>query len=1124
MIRSNFHLHETLSTVCARTRVGIVSKWSLTVWILLSRVILAQDQDVEYFEKHVRPVLRRECLQCHREGKASGSLALDSRVGWQRGGDSGPVIVPGNPDRSLLIRAIRHQADGLQMPSKAPKLADDVIRVFEIWVRNGAADPRDMPEQITVAAPVPWDEVARERAKWWCWQPLKIDELAGHGSAAIDHWIDRGIQATDIVAAGQADRRTLIRRLSFQLCGLPATFNEVDQFVRDSTPDAWGRCVDRFLAKTEFGVHWARHWLDVVRYAETHGSEDDAVLPFAYRYRDYMIRAMNSDLPFDQLIREQLAGDLVPPRWNRELGINEALIGTAFLRFVEFNQTPVDVKREEIIVIDNQIDAIGKAFQGITISCARCHDHKFDPISDEDFYALYGILRSTRSGLRVIDDPASFDCNRADLVALQGRALEAIVPAWLDQIEHWPTELNQAGQWCRQHWKPETKWDDLKKQVPESAWARTLAKSLCQPNESPLAAIAKLLVTDDAQFVAAADQFQRDNTDRREKSQSLPEHCELLFDLTTDEMHGWHAVGVGLMDHPLPRSGSWAIEGGRSQPFAGLLERGYHSNSISDRHAGSLRSPDFFLEMDQLSLLVRGSGKARARLVIENFQGDSLLFEPVNRALESSSLRWMTMTLRPQWRGLRAYVELLTRDDKPYIGVTKDPGVLETSDGRSSFGIAKVVKHSRSARMIDPPVFPEELARTLDGEHDGADSKRRQWINAVCNASRNSMKRFQSGRATDNDSRWITALMDDRVLRCDEPTDSQLVQLVQNYQKKEGSIPIGRRAPGVVDDQCAANQPMLPRGEHRTPGIEVPRRYLSILGSKSENYTGVVSGRLKLAEEIASLQNPLTARVYVNRVWHWLFGRGIVASVDNFGRMGELPSHPELLDHLADEFMRDGWSTKRLIRTIVLTQAWQRASLPTDSAIQIDPANRWWSHAAIRRLEAESIRDSMLWVAGNMKQNDEGRGTLNFYRSVLEPNKQSPPGPLDGGGRRSIFLEVRRNFPNEFLLAFDFPRPAAPAGRRSLATVPAQSLTLMNDPFVIHQSRLWVKRVLDAEPTTDGRLRMIYRDLLARDPTVDEVARAKTLVETMASRGQEAAGWELLTHAMFNLKEAIYLP
>ncbi|HEY3967795.1 MAG TPA: DUF1553 domain-containing protein [Planctomycetaceae bacterium] len=974
-----------------------------------------------------------------------------------------------------------------------------------------------------------WNEIARERAQWWCWQPLRVDDRAAHGAPAIDQWIDRGIQAAGIVSAGQADRRTLIRRLSFQLSGLPPAYEEVEEFIRDSSPEAWEHCVDRFLAKPEFGVHWARHWMDVVRYAETHGSEDDAVLPFSYRYRDYLIRALQNDVPFDQLIREHLAGDLIPPRWNRELGINEALIGTGFLRFVEFNQTPVDVKREEIVVIDAQIDAIGKAFQAITISCARCHDHKFDPISDEDFYALYGILRSTRSGLRVIDDPAIFDRDRAELVALQGRMREAIAPAWIEQISRWPAELERARLWCQEHWKPEAKWDDLKRQVAqkqetEPVWTHALAEALCRPKVATLAPLAKLLTTDDAQFAAAANRVRREVSDRRRLAATWPDKTELLFDLTDGELHGWRPAGAGLAEQPLAQPGSWAIEGGRAQPFAGLLERGFHSNLVSDRHGGSLRSPDFVLDMEEISLLVRGTGNARARLVIENFQGDSLLFEPVNRTLDSASLRWITMTLRQQWRGLRAHIELLTRDDKPYIGVTKDPGVLEQSDGRSSFGIAKVVKHARGVRLTDPPWLLEDVVHTDTGEVDLAESGREQWINAVCQASRNSIERFARGAATDDDARWITTLMDARVLRCELPADATFSQRMQSYRKLEGSIPIARRVPGVYEDLCAVNQPLLRRGDHRKPGEEVPRRYLAILGSKSGAYAGPASGRRRLAEEIASPHNPLTARVYVNRVSHWLFGRGIVASVDNFGQMGEPPSHPELLDQLAAEFMRDGWSTKRLIRRIVLTRAWQRSSLPTESAMEHDPANRWWSHAGVRRLDAESIRDSMLSVAGNIKKNDSGLGTPGFYRSVQEPNKQSPPGPLDGAGRRSIFLEVRRNFPNEFLLAFDFPRPAASGGRRPLATVPGQSLTLMNDPFVVHQSWIWAKRVLAAEPTTDGRLRMIYRDLLNRDPTADEAARAGALVAATKSRGEEQAGWELLTHAMFNLKEAIYLP
>ncbi|MBS0260971.1 MAG: PSD1 domain-containing protein [Planctomycetes bacterium] len=1101
------------------------------LWVLSgSTSAIAQDAGVTFFEKQVRPLLRRECLNCHNTNKASGSLALDSRQGWQTGGDSGPALVPGEPDKSLLLRAVRHAPNVVAMPAKAPKLPDESIAILEKWIRLGAPDPRDKPEALDAAEAGSWDAVARERAQWWCWQPLRPKSSDSPAPHTIDDWIDRGLAEGKILPAPMADRRTLIRRLSFQLSGLPPTPAEVEAFAHDASADAWAHCVDRFLAKPEFGIHWARHWLDVVRYGETHGSEDDALLPFAYRYRDYLIRAFQEDVSYQQLIREHLAGDLIPPRWNTSLGVNEALIGTAFLRFVEFNQTPVDVKREEIVVIDNQIDALGKAFQGLTISCARCHDHKFDPISDEDYYALYGIFRSTRTAMRVIDDPQVFTRETAALQTLQDPIRHATATLWIQQIANWPRELEQARVWCQQHVKPETNWKDLQPQVPAAPWTKALAYALCKPDgKAPerhsrpaLNWVAQVLVADTASYPAIAEQKHRDLADQFQRSQSLPTGCSVLFDLTNGNLTGWQIVGVGLPPKTVNQAGAWSATGGRESPFSALLERGYHSNTVSDRYGGSLRSPDFVLDMDEISLLVRGTGQARARLVIENFQGDSLLFDAVNPTLDSPSLRWVTLPIRPQWRNLRAHLELLTRDDKPYIGVTKDPKILEQSDGRSSFGIAQVVKHPRGGRPVDPPTLPAEFT------HIGptAESRRThgEWLTAFCDESRHVIERFERGTSTDLDARWISTLLQAGVLSCQAPESQSLKTLTDNYQRLESTIPVARRTPGVHEDHCAVDQPWLPRGDHRQPGDPVPRRYLAVLGSVASSYAGTESGRRQLAEEIASPQNPLTARVYVNRVWHWLYGRGLVATVDNFGRMGEPPTHPELLDQLAIEFMDEEWSTKRLIKKLLLTQAWQRSSTPTATASEIDPGNRFWSHASVRRLDAEAIRDTLLLLTGTMRSSDSGLGTLGYYRVMQDPNKQSPQGPLDGDSRRSIFLEVRRNFPNEFLLAFDFPRPTAPAGRRPLAIVPAQSLTLMNDPFVIHASRLWAERVCRTESDDHRRIALLYRELLNREPTPDELRQSAELVAQITTRKSAAKAWHVLAHALFNLKEAIYLP
>ncbi|MEY4568216.1 MAG: hypothetical protein RLY14_3186, partial [Planctomycetota bacterium] len=328
---------------------------------------------------------------------------------------------------------------------------------------------------------------------------------------------------------------------------------------------------------------------------------------------------------------------------------------------------------------------------------------------------------------------------------------------------------------------------------------------------------------------------------------------------------------------------------------------------------------------------------------------------------------------------------------------------------------------------------------------------------------------------------------------------------------------------GVYDDPIAVEQEYLPRGDHKRAGGFVSRRYLQVLESDQASYGKLGSGRLQLANEIVRPNNPLTARVYVNRVWNWLFGEGLVRSVDNFGRMGLQPDNPELLDLLAKEFVANGWSTKKLIRAMVLSRTWRRSVEPTSSAMAMDSSNLFWSHAMVRRIDAESIRDTMLKVSGALRRPDRGVGTRNYYRMVLEPNKQSPPGPLDGDGRRSLYLEVRRNFPNDFLLSFDFPRPVAPVGKRSSTIVPAQSLTLLNDPFVVSQAKRWAEFVIREHTDAPARIRAVYLSLLNREPNDEELSHVLNFIDEVKSSEGELAAWSAFTHSMFNLKEAIFL-
>ncbi|MFM8573403.1 MAG: PSD1 and planctomycete cytochrome C domain-containing protein, partial [Pirellula sp.] len=1034
---------------------------------VLQGSIFAQSNDFEFFESKVRPILHAHCLRCHHQGKQSGGLALDSRLGWQIGGDSGPAIDLGNPAESLLVRVLRHLEPGLEMPSKAPKFSSAQIEVLIDWIRAGAPDPRESPESIDELSMEPWEDLYKERLGWWAFSPPKIDSNSSLSTTqAIDYWVSKRLQEELIVASPLGDPTTLIRRLSFHLLGLPPDPRIVDHYasqLRDPEKAelAWLKLVDEALDSTEFAEHWARHWMDIVRYAETHGSEDDAYLPMAYRYRDYLIRAFAQDVPIDRLIQEHLAGDLIEPRWNKSLELNESLIGLSFYRFVEFNQTPVDVKREEIAVIDSQIDTIGKAFQGLTISCARCHDHKFDPISDEDYYSLYGILRSTRTAMRCIDRPEVFTANHPELERLQRQLTPLIFKHWYECIEGWQEEIPEAIEWVEQgvlrgEIKAGQKWEEIQDRVDKQhPWQKAIARWTINAKDSSLGKWIEILKSEpdkQRQLVAELGAHRAEN---QSAWADLPRKAKLLFELNAQELRHWRIVGAGMPEHPIGTSAQdsiaslhWSVMGNKKYPLNRLLEPGYHTNVFSDRASGSLRSPDFVVDDDSISVLCRGSGNARLRLVVENFQGDSLLFDTLNPTLRSDDMQWITMRIRPQWKGLRAHLELLTRDAKPYVGIIKDPSVLDQSDGRSCFGVAMVIGHSQDYRPPAVWSYPDDPQVTL-----------RSGLSGFIKMSHECLGRIIEGKAASQDTRWINILIAEDLLGWDKTLADEAIDLNRRYRELEQRTPVPRWIPGVVEDQLPVDQEMLNRGDSKQPGPLMPRRYLSALGSSSDEVAPNQSGRLVLANRISSPANPLTARVYVNRVWAWLFGEGLVSTVDNFGRMGQEPSHPELLDRLAVDFVEQGWSNKQLIRAILLSETWRRACQATPTASEKDPGNKLWSHMNIRRLEAESIRDSLLWVAGNLKRPDSGLATRNHYLSVLEPNKQSAPGPMDGDSRRSIYLEVRRNFPDEFLTSFDFPKPIATTGKRYTSNSPLQSLMLLNDPFVLQQARIWSQSV-----------------------------------------------------------------
>ncbi|HYR57069.1 MAG TPA: DUF1549 domain-containing protein, partial [Chthoniobacteraceae bacterium] len=468
------------------------------------------DEQREFFENKIRPVIAAECNECHNATKHKGGLRLDYRGGWQKGGDSGETIVPGNATKSLLITSIRHDDPDLKMPAKAPKLDDRIIADFEKWVNMGAPDPRDQPPAEQGGKPT-WKELLASRRGWWSLQPVEkpaVPEVKNR--AWSEHPVDRFLLAKmeehGLAPARDADPRTVIRRLTFALTGLPPTAAEVEEFVREfskttndkvtgwqgdkvtnenvtpspshlvtpsSSPRerAIGKLVDRLLASPRFGEHWGRHWLDLMRYAETHGSEGDPEIREAWRYRDYVIRALNADVPIDQFIREQIAGDLLPqPRVSPD-GFNESLLGTAQFRLVEHGFQPIDTLDDQVKAVDNQIDVVSKAFQGLTVSCARCHDHKFDAISQRDYYAIYGIFASCRPAQVTIDTPELQSKNRAALEQLHSRIKAALADAWTVAADKIAARLQDASARTARAHALAAQTEDLEKKIADLEWS-----------------------------------------------------------------------------------------------------------------------------------------------------------------------------------------------------------------------------------------------------------------------------------------------------------------------------------------------------------------------------------------------------------------------------------------------------------------------------------------------------------------------------------------------------------------------------------------------------------------------------------------------------------------------------
>lgn len=929
-------------------------------------------EDLEFFETKIRPVLAEHCYECHsvKAGKLKGDLLLDSRAAFLRGGDNGPAIVLGQPESSLLIETVGYGNVDLQMPPKY-RLPEDVVADLAEWVRRDAPWPdEEAPDEAGVRESFNLEE---RRDSHWCWQPVADPKppavkATGWPLSDLDHFVLARLEEQELVPAGDADRATWIRRVSYDLRGIPPTWEEVEAFVQDQHEKAHETVVDRYLASPDYGIKWGRHWLDLMRYAESYGHEFDYNIPHAWKYRDYVVRAFQEDVPHDQMIREAVAGDLLEaPRMNPSSKTNESVTGTGFWWLGEATHGPTDVRGDEADRIDNQLDVLSKSFLALTVSCARCHDHKFDAISDEDYYSLTGYLQSSRRELVPRDPAGGIAAAATRLRELQQRATSLVTPA--------PTPGPDST-------APPALWDFA--EGTAEGWTRSGEAFPAQPTVKGSHEVALL----------------------KGQSSSLPE-------------------------------GIW------------------HSGMYGRRLHGVVRTPTFTLEKPELFVHLASEGKVRIRAVVDGYFMDDF-----------NALLFKGMILKgkgAQTGGAWAWKKL-GGDLRKYVGHRMYLEFLD--EGEGYLAIDRVSYRQGGVKQRDGHPFPAEAFEPILSE------ARAIW----------------------------------------------------------GSMPQPDYVLGMTDG-TPENDRLHIRGGHRSLGEELPRRFLTALGGRVESLPEGQSGRLDLAAKITSGENPLTARVQVNRLWHHLTGRGLVASVDDFGEMGQEPTHPELLDWMARRFMDLGWSNKKMIREVVLSRTYRMSCVPdpnltaTDLA-ERDPKNDLLHAFRVRRLSSESIRDGILAVSGRLDPKVGGPSVPVHVTPFMQGRGMPPKGPLDGQGRRSVYTAVRRNFLPPFQLAFDFPQPFSSMGRRANSNVPAQSLVLLNDEFVAQQASLWAKRLLSIEEP-DQRLIQAFRDGYAREPTTEELEMLQQFLSDHAQLRNSGADhpslWSDLCHLLINKKEFIFL-
>ena len=957
---------------------------------------------IEFFENRIAPILKRRCYGCHshESGKAKGGLVLDSRRGWEKGGSEGATIVPAKPGESLLIEAVRYE--NYEMPPDK-KLPASEIALLEKWVAMGAPDPRESivqkvdPEKLWALQPITKPSVPTVKDVMW-----PRDNL--------DAFILAGLEEETISPATDADRYTLLRRVTFDLTGLPPTPEEIEAFVNDQNERAYEEVVDRLLDSPGFGDHWARHWFDLSCYADLADIQGNVLIRDAWRYRDYVIGAFNSDKRLNRFIHEQIAGDLLP--FQNVEQQREQIIATGYLAIGPWTLQNYIKGQLAADVVDHQIDRIGRTFLAQTISCARCHDHKFDPVPTADYYALAGIFHSTLT--ISYDGPGVWSqITHVTLPELPGAAAE---------FERLSRKISRQQQKLRGELAELQRHDEklrfTKKAVNDQANALTLASGI-SANEGGREY--RVSFTAGPSVWAGANQA----TNRQDG---------LLLQVLRKD-------GTVLAYH-VHRPDAWSGKADAQQLKAtSFVYTGDGTGDVTLHITSSDYTGRFGGAIDELT--IEESGTSRV-IFAEDF--DNLQLGSINGKQAGTGLPVYAKCSIPGWTGAG----------------TNHSHTVDISEGDK----------------------PNLALQIYSGPSVASDNPRIKNINREMESV---TKRLESAR----------------------PGQAQAL--------------------AVNDIKTPHDSPIYRRGDFQSLGDIVPRGFVNAVSvSKKYDIPSETSGRLQLAQWLTDADNPLTSRVLVNRIWHHLFGKGLVRTVDYFGVHGETPSHPELLDFLADRMReQDRWSLKATVRRMVMSRTYGMASTHNANAAELDPDNRLLWQMPRRRLTAESIRDAMLSASGQLDPGRGGpslglelKGNINGLGGNVNPPTWVGKIPNYVRNRRSLYLPLKRQRPVgelEILSAFDFPHPNEITGARPNTTVATQALFLLNAPFVKQQAATLAERLKKDEPDDErARVNRLYLLTISRPATADEVQTALAFLDQCAEdlKKNRAAAWTQLCHAV----------